>query len=176
MTTTTHHPTRPTVGGLRTDLLGIYLNDHLAGATAGAGRARFMARSHRDTPAAGTLRALAEEIAEDRASLVGVMRRLGVPERRYKTVAAGTAERLGRLKSNGRLLRPSPLTLVVELEFLRLGVKGKELGWRTLRSLAEVDDRLDERALDALIERARRQTSTLEELRVGTARDVLVSG
>ncbi|MEV7976923.1 hypothetical protein [Streptomyces sp. NPDC086519] len=176
MTTSTHHRTRPEVGGLRTDLLGIYLNDHLAGATAGAGRARFMARSHRGTPAAGPLRLLADEIAEDRASLLGLMRRLGVPERRYKTVAAGTAERLGRLKSNGRLLRPSPLTLVIELEFLRLGVKGKELGWRTLRSLAEADDRLDEQELDQLIERAHRQTITLEGLRVGAARNVLLTG
>ncbi|WP_406431004.1 hypothetical protein OHB00_03265 [Streptomyces sp. NBC_00631] len=176
MTTPTHHRTRPGVSGLRMDLLGIYLNDHLAGATVGAGRARFMARSHRGTPAAGALRVLADEIAEDRTSLLGVMRRLGVPERRYKTVAAGTAERLGRLKSNGRLLRPSPLTLVIELEFLRLGVKGKELGWRTLRSLAEADDRLDEHVLDALIERAHRQMSTLEDLRVGAARDVLING
>ncbi|WP_234534536.1 hypothetical protein [Streptomyces shenzhenensis] len=176
MTTSTHHRTRPDVGGLRMDLLGVYLNDHLAGATAGAGRARFMARSHRDTPAAGPLGLLADEIAEDRASLLGLMRRLGVPERRYKTVAAGTAERLGRLKGNGRLLRPSPLTLVIELEFLRLGVKGKELGWRTLRSLAEADDRLDEQVLDQLIERAHRQTITLEGLRVDAARNVLLTG
>ncbi|MBW8798474.1 MAG: hypothetical protein JF597_34335 [Streptomyces sp.] len=176
MTTPTHHRARPRVNGLRTDLLGIYLNDHLAGATVGAGRSRFMARSHRDTPAAGPLRVLAAEIAEDRETLLRVMRDLGVPARRYKTVAAGTAERLGRLKANGRLLRPSPLTLVIELEFLRLGVKGKELGWRTLRSLAEADDHLDGRELDGLIDRAHRQLRTLEDLRVRAAQDVFRTG
>ncbi|GGV12816.1 hypothetical protein GCM10010260_59550 [Streptomyces filipinensis] len=168
--------TRPQSRGVRTDLLGIYLNDHLAGATVGAGRSLFAARSHRDPPFAEPLRNLACEIGEDRASLLRIMRSLGVPERRYKVAASGAAERLGRLKSNGRLFRRSPLTLVIELEFLRLGVEGKELGWRTLRSLADADDRLDEQELDGLIARAERQMSTLEELRVRAVQDVLLSG
>ncbi|MEU1515681.1 hypothetical protein ABZ490_26625 [Streptomyces sp. NPDC005811] len=168
--------TRPQIRRIRTDLLGIYLNDHLAGATVGAGRSAFMARSHRDPPYAEPLRHLAGEVAEDRASLLRIMRSLGVPERRYKVAASGAVERLGRLKSNGRLYRRSPLTLVIELEFLRLGVKGKELGWRTLRTLAEGDDRLDEQELDGLIARAGRQMSTLEELRVGAVRQVLLAG
>lgn len=168
--------TRPQTRGIRTDLLGIYLNDHLAGSTVGAGRSRFAARSHRDPPYAEPLRHLAAEIAEDRTSLLRIMGSLGVPKRRYKIAASGAAERLGRLKSNGRLFRRSPLTLVIELEFLRLGVKGKELGWRTLRALAEADARLDEQELDRLIARAERQTSTLEELRVRAVRDVLLTG
>jgi hypothetical protein len=168
--------TRPQLRRARMDLLGIYLNDHLAGSTVGAGRAQFMARSHRDPPYAEPLRRLAAEIAEDRQTLLRIMRSLGVPQRRYKVAASGAAERLGRLKSNGRLFRRSPLTLVVELEFLRLGVKGKELGWRTLRALAEADGRLDEEELDGLTARAERQTSTLEELRVTAVRDVLLTG
>ncbi|MFF5138468.1 hypothetical protein ACFY6U_01730 [Streptomyces sp. NPDC013157] len=166
--------TRPQVRTVRTDLLGIYLNDHLAGSTVGVGRSRFMARSHRDPPFAEPLRHLAGEVAEDRASLLRIMRSLGVPQRRYKVAASAAAERLGRLKSNGRLFRRSPLTLVIELEFLRLGVKGKELGWRTLRVLAEADGRLDEQELDDLIARAGRQLSTLEDLRVRAVRDVLL--
>jgi hypothetical protein len=117
--------TRPQIHRARTDLLGIYLNDHLAGATVGTGRSRFAARSHGDRPYAEPLRHLADEIAEGRASLLRIMRNLGVPRRRYKVVVSGVAERLGRLKSNGRLCRRSPLTLVIELEFLRLGVTGR---------------------------------------------------
>ncbi|MGW1004332.1 hypothetical protein [Streptomyces sp. NPDC002520] len=170
---TTQMPgTRPQI---RTDLLGIYLNDHLAGATVGTGRSQFMARSHRDPPYAEPLQHLAGEIAEDRASLRHIMQSLDVPRRRYKVAASGAAERLGRLKSNGRLYKRSPLTLVIELEFLRLGVKGKELGWRTLRTLAEADGRLDEQDLDGLIARAERQMNTLEELRVRAVRDVLLT-
>ncbi|MFB7505560.1 hypothetical protein [Streptomyces broussonetiae] len=168
--------TRPQIRRVRTDLLAIYLNDHLAGSTVGAGRSLFMARSHRDPPYAQPLRHLAGEIAEDRTSLLRIMRSLGVPKRRYKVAASAAAERLGRLKSNGRLFRRSPLTLVIELEFLRLGVKGKELGWRTLRTLAEADGRLDGQELDGLITRAERQLGTLEELRVRAVRDVLLSG
>lgn len=168
--------TRPQSRQVRTDLLGIYLNDHLAGSTVGAGRSLFMARSHRDPPFAEPLRHLAGEIVEDRASLLRIMRSLGVPKRRYKVAASGAVERLGRLKSNGRLYRRSPLTLVVELEFLRLGVKGKELGWRTLRVLAEADGRLDEQELDGLIARAERQMNTLEELRVRAVQDMLLTG
>ncbi|MGW5650332.1 hypothetical protein [Streptomyces humi] len=168
--------TRPGTRQVRTGLLGIYLNDHLAGATTGTRRARFMAGSHHDPPYARPLRDLADEIAEDRESLLRIMRSLGVPRRGYKVAAAATAERLGRLKSNGRLFRPSPLTLVIELEFLRLGVTGKQLGWRTLRALAEADDRLDEQELGRLEARAQRQLSTLEELRVTAVRDVLRDG
>ncbi|MHB9856661.1 hypothetical protein [Streptomyces sp. YIM S03343] len=167
---------RPQIRRIRTDLLGIYLNDHLAGSTVGAGRSEFMARSHRDPPFAEPLRHLAGEISEDRRTLLRIMRSLDVPRRRYKVAASGAVERLGRLKSNGRLYRRSPLTLVIELEFLRLGVKGKELGWRTLRALAEEDDRLDEQELDGLITRAERQMNTLEELRVRAVRDVLLTG
>ncbi|MFK0157755.1 hypothetical protein ACIQVL_30700 [Streptomyces sp. NPDC090499] len=167
--------TRPQTREVRTDLLGIYLNDHLAGATVGAGRSRFAARSHRDPPFAEPLRILAGEIGEDRTSLLRIMRSLNVPERRYKAAMSGAAERLGRLKSNGRFFGRSPLTLVIELEFLRLGVKGKELGWRTLRALAEADSRLDEQELDGLIARAERQVSALEELRITAVRDVLLT-
>ncbi|MER5917222.1 hypothetical protein ABT124_44540 [Streptomyces sp. NPDC001982] len=135
-----------------------------------------MARAHRDSPLAEALASIADEIAEDRESLLGVMRRLEVPTRRYTVWAAGAAEWLGRLKSNGRLFRRSPLTSVVELEFLRLGVEGKAAGWGTMRPLADADERLDEAELDELIERARRQKRVLEELRLRQAQEVFRTG
>jgi hypothetical protein len=79
------------------------------------------------------------------------------------------AEKVSRLKPNGRLLHRSPLTRVVELEMLRLGVTGKASGWRTLRSLADGDARLDSARLDELLNRARRQAQQLERLRVRAA-------
>ncbi|MER7842021.1 hypothetical protein ABTY98_40605 [Streptomyces sp. NPDC096040] len=163
--------TRP-AGPLRSDLLGIYLNDHLAGATIGTRRARNVAAATRGTPLGDVLEPIAEEIEQDRASLLEIMGRLGVPARRYKVLAAGTAEWAGRFKPNGRIIGRSPLTTVVELEFLRLGVEGKAAGWRTLRTLADTDGRLDHRQLDELLARAERQLSTLEELRLRKAREV----
>ncbi|MFE5819019.1 hypothetical protein [Streptomyces sp. NPDC056479] len=148
-----------------TSYLGIYLNDHLAGATAGTDRARHLARSDDGSPLVEVLGPVADEIAEDRVSLIRIMRLLGVPVRHYKVYAGRAAERVGRLKSNGHLVRRSPLSTLWELEGLRLGVEGKAAAWETLRMLADTDARLDRRLLDDLLDRARRQQSTLEELR-----------
>ena len=119
-------------------LLGIYLNDHLAGATGGVELARRVARSG-DAADDGVLRRLAAEIAADRDTLVEIMAALGVPVRGYKPYAAWIGEKAGRLKLNGHLLTRSPLSGLEELEMLRLGVTGKAAGWRTLRTLADRD-------------------------------------
>jgi hypothetical protein len=156
-------------------LLGIYLNDHLAGATAGSGLAYRMAAAGHEPPTDGTLRRLAVEISMDRESLLEFMAALGVPVRAYKLWAAWAGEKAERLKPNGRLVSRSPLSSLEELEILRLGVEGKAAGWRTLRVLADRDSRLDAGRLDDLIARARRQADQLEELRVTAADRVITA-
>jgi len=156
------------------DLLGVYLNDHLAGATAGVELSRRMAASAGPRGAAdGTLENLAAEIAADRGSLIEIMTRLNIPLRSYKVFAAWAGEKAGRLKLNRRLLTRSPLSSLEEAEILRLGVEGKAAGWRTLRVLAERDNRLDTRVLDELIARAARQSAALEDLRADLAEQLL---
>lgn len=151
------------------DLLGIYLNDHLAGATAGAGRARHLANASRGTALASDLDPLATEIAQDREILKELMRRLDIPARRYKICAGWVLEQAGRLKSNGRVVRRSPLSTMVELEALRMGVTGKVAVWQTLRRLSDTEDRLTPQLLDDLLDRAHRQLRTLEELHLQQA-------
>ena len=146
-------------GQTRHRLLGIYLNDHLAGATAGTELAHRVARTHRAPGQDGQLKRLAAEIAQDRAALVGMMKALGVPVRIYKVGFAWAGEKAGRVKFNGRLVARSPLSDLEELELLRLGVEGKAAGWRTLRALADTDSRLDPGHLDELMSRARRQAA-----------------
>jgi hypothetical protein len=162
-------------GPSQASMLGIYLNDHLAGATAGTELARRIARSHRGQPNGGALRRLAAEVAQDRATLLDIMAALGIKVRRYKAGAAWIGEKAGRLKFNGRLLARSPLSSLEELEMLRLGVEGKAAGWRTLRTLADTDTRLDLARLDELISRAGRQADLLEDLRVGAAEQVIAA-
>ena len=161
------------IGQSEVSMLGIYLNDHLAGATAGTELAHRMARSHGDGQDSGTLRRLAAEIAQDRAALLDIMAALGIKVRRYEVGAAWIGEKAGRLKFNGRLFARSPLSNLEELEMLRLGVEGKAAGWRTLRTLANKNTRLDPGRLDELIFRARRQADALEDLRVAAASQVL---
>ncbi|MEU0009098.1 hypothetical protein ABZ079_33795 [Streptomyces sp. NPDC006314] len=162
-------PGPESTGGTQMKLLGIYLNDHLAGATAGAQRAGYLARASRGSALGRALAPVAAEIDEDRAALLDIMRDLGVPVRRYKVWTGWTAEKAARLKGNGRLVRRSPLSTVLELEALRLGVEGKAAGWATLRRIASTDERLDAALLDALLDRAGHQRDTVEEWRVREA-------
>jgi hypothetical protein len=158
------------------DLLGIYLNDHLAGATGGVGLARRMtAAADPGSESARVLGTLVAEITQDRVALVKIMGTLGIPVRGYKVFAGWAGEKAGRVKLNGHLLTRSPLSELEETELLRLGVEGKAAGWRSLRVLAERDSRLDADRLDDLLARAERQSDTLETLRVAVAERVLTT-
>jgi hypothetical protein len=77
------------------------------------------------------------------------------------------SEKIGRLKPNGRLVRYSPLSRLVELEFLSIGITGKLGMWRLLQRV--LDDPLTSADLASLIERAERQRSEVDEYRVRAA-------
>ena len=151
-------------------LLGIYLNDHLAGATAGLELARRTHGRNKDGKLGTALGRIAEAIEEDRHSLVGVMQRLSVSANVAKTSFAWLAERAGRLKLNGHLVTYSPLSRVEELEALRLGVEGKLCLWKTLKDARGTDPRLEGVDLDDLARRAESQRDELEAMRVAAAR------
>lgn len=153
--------------------LAIYLNDHLAGATGGLELFRRVARAHRDTTFGPDLEQLTAEIAEDRASLLSIMQNLDVAPRRYKVWAGWLAEKAGRLKPNGRVVARSPLSSLIELEGLVIGVQAKTAGWRALRVLADADHRADPPVLDRLISRADRQAQVLDRMRLTVAAEIL---
>jgi hypothetical protein len=114
-------------------LLEIYLNDHLAGSTAGVEVARRVRGSNEGDPQFGPeLTSLCAEIEADRELLLEVMERLGVSPGRVKPAAAWAGEKLGRLKLNGQVHGYSPLSRLVELELLSIGVGGKICLWRAL--------------------------------------------
>jgi hypothetical protein len=155
----------------RPNLLDIYLNDHLMGAVAGVGLARRLASSLSTVGPSerAALKTLAQDVAEDRAALLEIMGRLGTSVSRAKAAAGRIGEKAGRAKLNGRMFRRSPLSDVVELEAMYLGVRGKLAGWQVLRTLAENDSRLDPTGLDHLIDRARDQADLLDRLRTRAA-------
>ena len=158
-------------GPTRQKRLVIYLNDHLAGATAGVELARRMAQEHHGSAYGETLESLRKEISQDRQALVRLLADLDVPVRRYKTYGAWLGEKAGRMKPNGRLLRRSGLALLVELEAMRLGAQGKASLWRGLLAASAQDSRLDADRLEELLRRAGQQIRTLDALhaRVATA-------
>jgi hypothetical protein len=155
-------------------LLPIYLNDHLAGSTAAVELVRRALRSNSQNEYGPPLARLAAEIEQDRKTLLSIMAGLGVGSDRAKLLAAWVAEKVGRLKLNGRLLGYSPLSRLMELEVLQLGVTGKLALWRALDQLAPQDPRLDRGELERLMGRAAGQLEEIEALRERAVIDAFV--
>lgn len=150
-------------------LLAIYLNDHLGGSVIGRDRCRNAARRYRGSELGAFLAGLLAEIEEDRATLLRVIARVGARPSKLTQALGVAVERVGRLKPNGQLVGHSPLTPLVELEVLSLGVEGKRLLWETLDELA--DPRLSELDFAALAERATAQRAGIEQQRLAAARN-----
>jgi hypothetical protein len=124
-----------------------------------------MLRSNSRNEYGPALAALAGEIESDRRSLQSIMGALQIGTDRAKLVAGWAAEKVGRLKLNGRLLSYSPLSRLTELDVLMLGVTGKLALWRALEVLALQDSRLDRTDLERLMDRAVGQLQEIETLR-----------
>jgi len=141
-------------------LLQVYLRDHHAAAAGGVALARR---------ALGAQDPIAARIARDRETLEEIMGQLGISANPLKVGLVRIVERLSRLKLNGRFVRHSPLSRIVELETLVVGVRGKEALWTALRTAGV---RLEGIDLDALVDSARAQGSELEARRVSAVSKV----
>ena len=145
-------------------LLGIYLQDHHAAAMAGTRLARRAASRIDDGKS--ELATIADEIADDLRTLERLMKHLDVGRNRLKDAAALAGETIARLKPNGRLSERSPLSEVLELETLVVGITGKEALWRSLCTVPAVSTA----EIDRLIARAQDQRRRVETLREAAAR------
>jgi hypothetical protein len=139
--------------------LSIYLRDHHAASAGGVALARR---------ALGPSHPIAQQIARDRETLAEVMRQLDIRPSATKVGLVRVAERLGRLKLNGRLFKRSPLSRIVELEVLVVGIRGKEAMWTALLA-----GRLSLQGIDlaALVESATTQIREVDALRLGAVAD-----
>jgi hypothetical protein len=150
------------------DPLSIYMNDHLAGATVGVELARRLRSNNADDDTFGPpIAQLCAEIEADREALEGVMKQLGISRDRLKPVGAWLGEKLGRFKLNGQLTGYAPLSRLVELELLYLGLTGQIRLWRALEhSLGAPSGELD---FAAMAEQATGQRERVEELHLSAA-------
>jgi hypothetical protein len=153
--------------------LDIYLNDHFAGATFGMELSRRAAAENRGTKLGDFLNVLHAEIVEDRRTLREVISALGADASPVKPAGAWLLEKAGRLKLNGQLRGHSPLSPLVELESLEVGVSGKRSLWQVLGRAFPADARLERFHLDALVARADEQLQGLEEHRLALAPEAL---
>ena len=153
--------------------LATYLNDHLGGSATGRQLARRTLQANRGNEYGTALEDIVRQIEEDVDSLEAVMDRLDIKPDRVKEAMGWTAEKLGRLKLNGQLLGYSPLSRLIELEGLMLGITGKMAMWIALSSVLADDPRLEGIDLEDLARRAREQRQTVERLRRRAAREAL---
>ncbi|HET8565674.1 MAG TPA: hypothetical protein VFL77_04280 [Solirubrobacterales bacterium] len=154
--------------------LAIYLNDHRAGATLGVELARRLRSSNQGDPEMGRpLDRICEEIEADREALERLIDRLEIGRDQIKPALAKAAERLGRLKLNGRLLGYSPLSRVLELEVLSGLVGAKMQLWNALEQ--RFGETLDGFDFHALAAQADRQGQRLEDLHLAAAQRALPS-
>jgi hypothetical protein len=132
-----------------------------------------MLGQHRGTSYEPRLEQLLDELREERGVLASSMAALGLPIRQYKQVASWIGEKLSRGKLNGYLLSRSPLSDLVEFEFIATAVLAKRAGFETLRELAAVDSRLDAELLNRLIAQADDQHEWLADARREVAARVI---
>ena len=100
------------------ELLETYLNDHLAGATAGLDLARRLTEDTEGTPVGAAMQQLADDIEADRAVLEDLVGRLGFEEQTVKQAAAWMAEKASRLRLNRVSAGSDALALLLSMETL----------------------------------------------------------
>jgi hypothetical protein len=150
--------------------LAIYLRNHEAAASAGGDLFARMSRSQRDRPWGPALLDVAAEVAEDVRTLRGLLRSTGVRPDLASSLALRAGERVGRLKPNGRVVRRSPLSDLVEVEAGLDAVHAKAAGWAALQVAYRSNPPID---LDGLIRRADDQIARMRSVHARVSAAVL---
>lgn len=151
-------------------LLDTYLHDHIAGSVGGRELVRHAHQSEKQTEFGPPLKALLEDIEYDAQRLREIAEAVGVSAHTpLKESVAWLGEKLRRLKLNGRLIRRSPLTRLLELEGLQMAVNGKRALWQTLLELGSVEPRLGRLDIASLRARADDQLARIRSLHARAA-------
>jgi hypothetical protein len=162
----------PSSGGtVSAEPLAVYVNDHLAGSTAGLALMDDLAERSEGTALAPMLRTLAAEVREDQQLLRDTLDRLAAGERRAVQAAAWLGEKVheGRLALAARN-RPA-LAMLEGLESIALGLQGKLAILRVLAELGPLDPRLAGLPYTARADRTVVQHGLIEAERRAAARE-----
>lgn len=155
------------------ELLDTYLNDHLAGATAGVDLANEIAEDSRDTALGPEMTRLATDIEADRQSLVEIMDALGIEKGAVKQAIGWMAEKMSRLRLNRAAAGSDELSLLLSIEALSMGVEAKRSLWQALAVVAPAVPGLSAVELSTLEQRAEDQIARLVAARTAVAAEAL---
>src|SRR5256714_6252178 len=114
------------------DNLAAYLNDHLAGSVAAIELIDDLINASKDESLKIFLADLKREIESDQKILEQLIERAGESESGFRKAAAWVSEKAARAKFKIAGEDLGGLGLVQALEMLALGIRGKELLWRSL--------------------------------------------
>ena len=151
--------------------LETYLNDHVAGATAGLNLARMASDEHRGDEHGAFFGEIASEIKADHDTLQQLVADLGVARSATKTAAAEIGSKMMAPKFVGG--DDDELNAFVTLETLSMGIEGKICMWRALRTVADGYPGLAALDLDDLVARAEDQRARIEARRLEIAPQAL---
>ena len=150
------------------DPLHIYLNDHLAGATAGVDLVTSAAERH-DGELGEFFQQLADEIRGDFNTLTSLIDQLNAHASGAKEALAKIGSEISEAKFSGESADDPAFGTFLTLETLSIGVEGKLCMWKALRCLEDDVRELATFDIDALIERAQSQRDRIEGKRLEVA-------
>jgi len=161
------------------ELLGHYLNDHLAGSVTGLNLAEKIEADNAGTPLGQSMGELVADIGADKATLEDLMAQLGVEKSRVKQTGGWVAEKLSGLRFSDKVTGSDALSRLMQMEMLSVGIEGKLGLWRALQAVAGSGPRPGQLGtggqpgdivdLDRLIHRAQDQLEKLESHRLEAA-------
>ena len=150
----------------------VYLNDHLAGATAGVDLVKQATERH-DGELGEFFTQLADEISADYNTLTSLMDQMDAHASGAKEVFAKAGSEISEAKFSGESMDDPEFGTFLTLETLSIGVEGKLCMWKALKVVADEYPELKSTDVDTLIERAQSQRDKLESKRLEIAGSAL---
>jgi len=149
-----------------------YLNDHLAGSVAAIKLLDRLIENRKGHRLEKFLVDLREDVHADQEVLQNLMRKLDLEESSVRKAGARIAETIGQAKI---VLSGNSVGLLQAVEALALGVTGKKLLWRALRTVEAELSQLQGIDLSRLEQRAADQFERVEKERLHLSREAFTN-
>ena len=153
--------------------LASYLNDHLAGSVGAIELLDYLIEEKTGQPLEKFLSDLRDEVNADQGVLEGLIRKLDVGESVVRKAGAWLMEKAGEVKVAMGGKEAGGLGLLQAFEVLAVGITGKKLLWRALRTIEADVPEVQGINLEDLERRAQEQFDRVEKERLHIAREAL---
>lgn len=143
------------------NVIGHYMQVHLAGAAAGIDLFGLSRRRISDPEVAREIHRIRGELVDERARLVRMAEECGTGDSLVLTTLTRVGAQVPLLGPRGNWLRRTPVTDLALLETMRDAVAGKIAGWQALLEVVDEHPALDRGELEWLLRQGEEQHDTL---------------